>query len=395
MSLKQALAAWIDHQFEVLVRRSNHRLAKIADRIELLDGYLVTYLNLDRVIQIIREEDEPKPVLMAEFELSDRQAEAILNMRLRSLRKLEEMEIGRERDALLKERDELTKLIESPARQRTRLKRDLTALRDKFGDERRTRIEEASAAREIDWTAMIEKEPITVILSQRGWIRAMKGHLALEQVADLKWREGDEPFIHFHAQTTDRLALFASNGRVYTLAGDKLPSARGFGEPVRLFIDLDADVDIVQLLVVRPDMKLLLASSDGKGFVTSGEGTLAETRKGKQLVNVRPGAQLAVVRAIPEGADAVAAIGENRKMLVFPLSELPELGRGLGVTLQRYRDGGLSDAIAFLLAQGLSWALGGESGRVRTETDLSAWRAARGAAGRMPPIGFPRTNRFG
>jgi topoisomerase-4 subunit A len=332
---------------------------------------------------------------MAEFELSDRQAEAILNMRLRSLRKLEEMEIGRERDALLKERDELTKLIESPARQRTRLKRDLTALRDKFGDERRTRIEEASAAREIDWTAMIEKEPITVILSQRGWIRAMKGHLALEQVADLKWREGDEPFIHFHAQTTDRLALFASNGRVYTLAGDKLPSARGFGEPVRLFIDLDADVDIVQLLVVRPDMKLLLASSDGKGFVTSGDGTLAETRKGKQLVNVRPGAQLAVVRAIPEGADAVAAIGENRKMLVFPLSELPELGRGQGVTLQRYRDGGLSDAIAFPLAQGLSWALGGESGRVRTETDLSAWRAARGAAGRMPPIGFPRTNRFG
>jgi topoisomerase-4 subunit A len=395
MSLKEALAAWLKFQIQVLVRRSEVRIGKIDDRLELLEGFLVAYLNLDRVIAIIRTEDEPKPVLMAEFELSDRQAEAILNMRLRSLRKLEEMEIGRERDALLKERDELTKLIESPARQRTRLKRDLTALRDKFGDERRTRIEEASAAREIDWTAMIEKEPITVILSQRGWIRAMKGHLALEQVADLKWREGDEPFIHFHAQTTDRLALFASNGRVYTLAGDKLPSARGFGEPVRLFIDLDADVDIVQLLVVRPDMKLLLASSDGKGFVTSGEGTLAETRKGKQLVNVRPGAQLAVVRAIPEGADAVAAIGENRKMLVFPLSELPELGRGQGVTLQRYRDGGLSDAIAFLLAQGLSWALGGESGRVRTETDLSAWRAARGAAGRMPPIGFPRTNRFG
>jgi topoisomerase-4 subunit A len=250
-------------------------------------------------------------------------------------------------------------------------------------------------AREIDWTAMIEKEPITVILSRRGWIRAMKGHLALEQVADLKWREGDEPFIHFHAQTTDRLALFASNGRVYTLAGDKLPSARGFGEPVRLFIDLDGEVDIVQLVVVRPDMKLLVASSDGKGFITSGEATLAETRKGKQLVNVRPGAQLAVVRIVPDGADAVAAVGENRKMLVFPLSELPELGRGQGVTLQRYRDGGLSDVVAFQLAHGLSWALGGETGRVRTETDLSAWRAARGAAGRMPPIGFPRTNRFG
>jgi topoisomerase-4 subunit A len=242
---------------------------------------------------------------------------------------------------------------------------------------------------------MIEKEPITVILSQRGWIRAMKGHLALEQVADLKWREGDGPFIHFHAQTTDRLALFASNGRVYTLAGDKLPSARGFGEPVRLFIDLDAEVEIVQLVVVRPDMKLLLASSDGKGFVTSGEATLAETRKGKQLVNVRPGAHLAVVRAVPDDADAVAVVGENRKMIVFALTELPELGRGQGVTLQRYRDGGLSDALAFKLAEGLSWALGGESGRIRTETDLTSWRAARGAAGRMPPIGFPRSNRFG
>jgi topoisomerase-4 subunit A len=242
---------------------------------------------------------------------------------------------------------------------------------------------------------MIEKEPITVILSQRGWIRAMKGHLAFEQVADLKWREGDEPFIHFHAQTTDRLALFASNGRVYTLAGDKLPSARGFGEPVRLFIDLEAEVEIVQLLVARPELELLIASSDGKGFVTSGDATLAETRKGKQLVNVRPGARVAVVRPVTEGADAVAVIGENRKMLVFPLGELPELARGQGVTLQRYRDGGLSDAIAFPLAEGLSWALGGETGRVRTEADLTPWRAARGAAGRMPPIGFPRNNRFG
>ena len=395
MSLKQALTAWLAFQLEVLVRRSQVRIGKIDDRIELLDGFLVAYLNLDRVIEIIRTEDEPKPVLMSEFSLSDRQAEAILNMRLRSLRKLEELEIGREREALQKERDELEKLVVEPGRQRRRLKKDLQGLKDKFGDERRTRIEEVAPAREIDWTAMIEKEPITVILSQRGWIRAMKGHLALEQVADLKWREGDEPFIHFHAQTTDRLALFASNGRVYTLAGDKLPSARGFGEPVRLFIDLDAEVDIVQLLVARPEMKLLIASSDGKGFVTSGDATLAETRKGKQLVNVRPGARVAVVRPIAQGADAVAVVGENRKMVVFPLSELPELARGQGVTLQRYRDGGLSDAIAFPIAEGLSWALGGESGRTRTETDLSPWRAARGAAGRMPPIGFPRNNRFG
>ena len=394
MSLKQALTAWLAFQIEVLVRRSQVRIGKIDDRTELLDGFLAAFLNLDRVIEIIRTEDEPKPVLVAEFSLSDRQAEAILNMRLRSLRKLEEMEIGREREALAKERDELSRLIESPARQRTRLKRDLQTIKDKFGDDRRTRIEEVAPSREIDWTAMIEKEPITVILSQRGWIRAMKGHLALDQVADLKWREGDAPFIHFHAQTTDRLALFASNGRVYTLAGDKLPSARGFGEPVRLLIDLDADVEIVQLLVASPEMKLLVATSDGKGFVTSGNATLAETRKGKQLVNVRAGARVTVVRPVPETADAVAVVGENRKMVVFPLSELPELARGQGVTLQRYRDGGLSDAVVFRLADGLSWTLGGESGRVRTETDLSQWRAARGAAGRMPPIGFPRSNRF-
>ena len=394
MSLKEALLAWLAFQKDVLVRRSQVRIGKIDDRTELLDGFLVAYLNLDRVIEIIRREDEPKPVLMAEFSLSDRQAEAILNMRLRSLRKLEELEIGRERSALAAEREDLSALVAEEALQWRRLKSDLKKVRDKFGDERRTRIEQASAAREIDWSAMIEKEPITVILSQRGWIRAMKGHLALEQVADLKWREGDGPFIHFHAQTTDRLALFASNGRAYTLAGDKLPSARGFGEPVRLLIDLDAEVDIVQLLVARPEMKLLVASSDGKGFITNGEATLAETRKGKQLVNVKPGARVAIIRPILESADAVAVIGENRKMLVFPLSELPELGRGQGVTLQRYRDGGLSDAIAFPFAEGLSWALGGESGRTRTEADLSPWRAARGAAGRMPPIGFPRNNRF-
>jgi len=394
MSLKEALLAWLDFQREVLENRSRTRIGKIDDRLELLDGFLIAFLNLDRVIAIIRNEDEPKSVLMIEFSLSDGQAEAILNMRLRSLRKLEEMEIGRERTALAKEKEQLEALLASPRKQWKRLQKDLEHLKGEFGDDRRTLVEEATAGREIDWTAMIEKEPITVILSQRGWIRAMKGHLALEQVADLKWREGDGPFVHFHAQTTDRLALFASNGRVYTLAGDKLPSARGFGEPVRLFIDLEAEVEIVQLLVVRPDMKLLLASSDGKGFVTSGEATIAETRKGKQLVNIRTGARVAVVRPVPKGADAVAIIGENRKMVVFPLAELPELARGQGVTLQRYRDGGLSDAVAFVLAEGLSWTLGGERGRTRTESDLTSWRAARGAAGRMPPIGFPRSNKF-
>jgi topoisomerase-4 subunit A len=268
-------------------------------------------------------------------------------------------------------------------------------MKEKFGDERRTRIEEvASGARDIDWSAMIEKEPITVILSQRGWIRAMRGHVALDDAETLKFREGDALQQIFHAQTTDKLLLAAEDGRVYTLGGDKLPGGRGFGEPVRLLIDLPAEVGILALMVVKPEMKLLVAASDGRGFVTSGEATMAETRKGKQLVNLRPGAKVAVVRRIEAGADAVAVIGENRKMLVFPLAELPELARGQGVTLQRYRDGGLADATTLKLADGLSWTQGGESGRTRTEGDLTAWRAARGAAGRMPPLGFPRTNRF-
>ena len=394
MSLKEALSAWLKFQIEVLVRKSQVRIGKIDDRLELLDGFLIAFLNLDRVIEIIRTEDEPKPVLMAEFKLTDRQAEAILNMRLRSLRRLEEMEIGRERAKLAKEREELEKLVAEPARQRRRLKKDLEALRIQFGDDRRTRIEEMAATREIDWSAMIEKEPITVILSQRGWIRAMRGHVALDDAETLKFREGDALDTIFHAQTTDKIALFAANGRVYTLGGDKLPGGRGFGEPVRLSIDLEAEVEIVKLMVVRPDTKLLIASSDGKGFLTSGEATIAETRKGKQLANLRTGAKVAVVRQVPPNADAVAVVGENRKMLVFMIGELPELARGQGVTLQRYRDGGLSDIIAFTLADGPSWALGGETGRTRTETDLTPWRAIRGASGRMPPIGFPRSNRF-
>ncbi|MEO6433638.1 MAG: DNA topoisomerase IV subunit A, partial [Sphingomicrobium sp.] len=396
MSLKEALLAWLDFQFEVLVNRSLHRIARIDDRLELVGGFLIAFLNLDRIIAIIRGEDEPKPIMIAEFALTDRQAEAILNMRLRSLRKLEEFELSKERDALSREREELDRLVGSRERQKTRLKKDIAAMKAKFGDPRRSELRPDSAAVrvDIDWSQMIEKEPITVILSQRGWIRAMKGHSALGEIADMKWREGDGPLVQFHAQTTDRIAVFGSNGRVFTLGGDKLPSARGFGEPVRLLIDLEAEVEIVALMVMRADMKMVVASSDGRGFVTTGEAVLAETRKGKQVVNLKPGAKLAVVRAIPTDADALAVIGENRKMLVFPLGELPELGRGQGVTLQRYRDGGLSDALPFAMADGISWTLGGETGRTRTEPDLSAWRAARGAVGRMPPIGFPRDNRF-
>jgi topoisomerase-4 subunit A len=397
MGLKSCLTAWLSFQIEVLLNRSRTRIGKIDDRLELLDGFLIAYLNLDRVIEIIRTEDEPKAVMIAEFTLTDRQAEAILNMRLRSLRKLEEMEIARERKGLAKEREELVALIESPRKQRNRLKRDLETVKAKFGDPRRTTIEEKplAARAEIDWSAMIEKEPITVILSQRGWIRAMKGHLAEEEFASLKFREGDElwgrPIL---AQTTDRILIAGENGRVYTLAGDRLPGGRGFGEPVRLSIDLPAEVEIAAMLVVKPTARLLAASSDGRGFVTSGEAVLAETRKGKQLLNLRPGAKLASLRIIPEEADAVAVIGDNRKLLVFQLSELPEMGRGAGVQLQRYRDGGLADVTILKMADGLSWNMGGESGRVRSEADLSPWRAIRGASGRMAPMGFPRSNRF-
>ncbi|TMJ12691.1 MAG: DNA topoisomerase IV subunit A [Alphaproteobacteria bacterium] len=402
MSLKEALSAWLGHQFDVMVRRARHRIAKIDDRVELLEGYLIAYLNLDRVIQIIREEDDPKAVMIAEFRLTDRQAEAILNMRLRSLRKLEEMQLRTERDTLGTERAELDALVageDARKLQRARLRKDLRALRKRYSEEtplgrRRTLVEESAPPREIPLEAMIEREPITVIMSQRGWIRAMKGHVELSNPEALKFKEGDGPAYFFHAQTTDKLLLAAENGRFYTLAADKLPGGRGFGEPVRLMVDLEGEGNVVALFPAVADSKLLLASSDGRGFITSEGGAIAETRKGKQVVNLRPGAKLAIVRRIAADHDYVAVIGDNRKMIVFPVGELPEMGRGQGVQLQRYRDGGLSDARTFAMAEGISWSMGGESGRTRTEGDLSAWRTARGAAGRMPPNGFPRDNKF-
>lgn len=399
MSLHEALSQWLAHQFIVLQRKSQHRLDKIADRLELVAGYIIAFLNLDRVIEIIRTEDEPKQVMMAEFSLTDRQAEAILNMRLRSLRRLEEMELKAEQEKLEKEKAELELLLSSDARQRTRMKRDLGKLLVRYGEgtplgKRRTTIEEAAPAREIPLEAMIEREPITVILSQRGWIRAMKGQVDLASSEALKFKEGDGPFLAFHAHTTDKLLLAADNGRFYTLAADKLPGGRGFGEPVRLMIDLEGERQIIALQRAAASPSLLLAASDGRGFVVKAEDVMAETRKGKQVMTPRAGAQLKLVRGIGGEDDAVAAIGDNRKMLVFPLSEVAELARGQGVQLQRYRDGGLSDVVTFKMADGLSWAMGGESGRTRTETDLAPWRAARGAAGRMPPTGFPRDNRF-
>ena len=397
MGLKELLGNWVASQIDILQRRARHRLDKIAARLELVEGYIVAYLNLDRVIEIIRTEDEPKPVMMAEFGITDRQTEAILNMRLRSLRKLEEMELRREKDTLLAEQDELHKLLDSPARQRTRLKRDLANLRKEYGEDtplgrRRTTIAEAAPTVEFSMDAMIEKAPVTVILSQKGWIRGASGHEPLDR--EYKYKEGDGPAYALHAQTTDKLLIAADNGRFYTLGCDKLPGARGFGEPIRTMIDIDADAQIVAVLVHRPKTQLLLAASSGKGFAAVTDEILAETRKGRQVVNLKDKVRLSVVREIAEAHDHVAIVGDNRKLVVFNLEELPVMARGQGVTLQRYRDGGLADAVTFKLEDGLSWQMGGKGERTRTETEIWQWKVARGAAGRMPPQGFPRDNRF-
>ena len=407
MGLGEVLRHWLRHQIEVLVRKSQHRLEKIDARLELLQGYIIAFLNLDRIIEIIRTEDEPKPVMMAEFQLNDRQAEAILNMRLRSLRRLEEMELRRELEALEAEREDLVKLIDSPALQKKRLKKDLSALRKNYAEEtdlgrRRTSLEEAGQAREISLEAFVEREPVTVIMSKRGWIKAMKGHADLSARADFKFKEGDGPAFAFHAQTTDKILIATANGRFYTLSAEKLPGARGFGEPVSTMIDIEAGNDIVAVLPAVADGRMLLAATTGKGFIARMSEVIAETRKGRGVVTLKPGTRLKVVRpAPPETTDEtalrdqyVAVVGDNRKLVVFPMTEIPEMSKGQGVTLQRYKDGGLADAVCFRMSEGLSWTMGGDSGRMRTENDMSLWRVARGAAGRLPPQGFPRNNQF-
>ncbi|WP_443477816.1 DNA topoisomerase IV subunit A [Novosphingobium aerophilum] len=397
LGLKLLLSEWVYSQIDILLRRTRHRLEKIASRLELVAGYIIAYLNLDRIIEIIRTEDEPKPVMMAEFELTDRQAEAILNMRLRSLRKLEEMELRKEHEELLREQEELNRLLESPARQRTRLKRDLANLRKDYAENtelgrRRTTIAQATPTVEFSMDAMIEKEPVTVILSAKGWIRAARGHVALD--GDFKFKEGDGPAYAFHAQTTDKILLAVDNGRFYTLGADKLPGARGFGEPIRTMIDIDTEAHIVAALPYRPKAQLLLASNIGRGFAAETDELLAETRKGRAVMSTKLGVQLVVVREIPAEHDHVAVVGDNRKLVIFSLEELPVMAKGQGVTLQRYRDGGMSDITTLKLEDGLSWTMGGESGRTRTEKDTVMWKVARGAAGRLPPVGFPRDNKF-
>ncbi len=399
MGIKPLLESWLRHQILILTNRSRHRLDKIAARLELLRGYIIAYLNLDRVIEIIRTQDEPKPVMMAEFELTDRQAEAILNMRLRSLRKLEEMELRREHDALVKEAEGLEKLLADPKLQKKRLKKDLATLRALYAEttelgRRRTDLREAAPAREIPLEAMIEREPVTVIMSRRGWIKAMKGHADLAVPEITKFKEGDGPAFAFHAQSTDKLLIALDNGRFYTLGAQNLPGARGFGEPVRNMLDMENEAQIIALMPYDPAGKLLLAASNGRGFLAEMAELIAETRKGRQVVNLKPGVRLMVIRNVPASADHVAVVGENRKLVVFPLGELPVMARGQGVQLQRYRDGSLADATTFRLEEGLSWTMGGDSGRTRTEKDMGLWRVARGAAGRLPPNGFPRNNRF-
>ncbi|WP_375281923.1 DNA topoisomerase IV subunit A [Pseudooctadecabacter sp.] len=452
-SLKEVLRAFLDHRRDVLIRRSRHRMAKIDNRLEVLAGLITAFLNLDRVIDIIRYDDDPKAALMyedwsvphqatltratdeadylsplagvdmdsltlivdedaqapsfmesterkipssyagRENGLSDVQAEAILNMRLRSLRRLEEEALVKERDDLMRERAGLEDLLEAEDLQWKTIADQLRETRklmgaNSEGGARRTTFAEAGEVEDVPLEAMIDKEPVTVVCSKMGWIRAMTGHIDLAR--ELKFKDGDEGRFIFHAQTTDRLLVFGSNGRFYTLGASTLPGGRGMGEPLRLMVDLPNEAEIVALFIHRPGEKLIVASSAGDGFVVPENDIVAQTRAGKQVLNVRGDTVAKICK--PVTGDHVAAVGENRKVLVFPLDELPEMGRGKGVRLQKYKDGGLSDVTTFTLSEGLSWL--DPAGRTRTETELTEWTSKRASAGRMAPRGFPRDNRF-
>ena len=388
LSLKDALKEWLAHRREVLVRRSRHRLGKIQRRLEILDGYLIVFLNLDEVIAIIRESDHPRDDLMARFSLTEVQANAILDMRLRSLRRLEEDGLRTERDSLRSEQESLNSLLGDEAQQWQTVSGQIKQMRTDFvkTDRRRTTLADAPTV-DFDVTEMlIEKEPITVVCSEKGWVRAMKGHLDLK--SEFKFKDGDGSCFCLHAETTDKLLIFAENGRFYTLGCDKLPKGRGFGEPLSLMLDIPADVALVNILKAVSG-KLLVASDKGHGLVVDMDSAMAQTRGGKQVLNLPSGAR--AVACCPADGDHVAVVGQNRRLLVFPLNEVPEMSRGKGVILQRYKDGLLADVKVFTLDAGLSWQMGE---RTRTETDLLAWQGRRGSAGRMPPTGFPRPARF-
>ncbi len=397
VGLAEALGEWLTHRRDVLLRRSRHRLAQIEHRLEVLGGYLVAYLNLDKVIKIIRKEDEPKPVLMKSFKLSEIQAEAILNMRLRNLRRLEEMEIRQEDKALRAEKKSLEDLLRSEKQQWKKISDEIRAVRDRFGPKtplgkRRTGFAEAPAHDEAAIEqALVEREPVTIVVSEKGWIRALRGQVA--DLSSLSFKADDSLKLAFFAETTSKLLVFATNGRFYTIEAAKLPGGRGHGEPVRLFIDLEQETDIVSVFRYQGGRKLLVGSAQGRGFIAPEDECVANTRKGKQVLNVKaPDAARAVT--IVEG-DLVAAIGENRKMVIFPLAQVPEMTRGRGVRLQRYKDGGLSDIKTFEVEKGLSWI--DSAGRTFNLSlkELADWRGNRADAGRLAPKGFPKTNMFG
>jgi topoisomerase-4 subunit A len=393
MGLKQALQAFLNHRLEVLERRSRHRLAEIDHRLEVLDGYLIAYLNIDEVIKIIREEDEPKPVMMARFGLTDVQSEAILNMRLRALRRLEEFQIKGEHDKLSAERTTLAALLASEAKRWKAVGREIEEMKRKFGQAtklgaRRTTIETAPIVADLPRHAAIEREPVTVLVSEKGWARAVGGHdIDLDAV---KFKEGDKHLFAVKAETTDLLLIFSTDGKAFTIEVDKLPRGRGFGEPLRLMIDLGNDAEPLKVFRHQPGAKLLVAAGDSRGFVVAQDEIVARTRSGKQVLNMP--ASVEAVACVPVDGDHVAVVGDNRKLLVFPLSEMPEMARGRGVILQKHKDGGVTDVKVIRLTDGLSWKQGE---RTRTESDLRPWLGARASAGRMVPNGFPRSNRFG
>ncbi len=398
MSLHDALAAWLEHRKDVLVRRTQHRLEQIAKRLEVLDGYIVAFLNLDAVIKIIREEDDPKARLMKRFKLSDNQAEAILNMRLRSLRRLEEIELRSEHKALTEEQTHLNALLGSDKKQWGEITRQIGDLKKAYGKDtvlgrRKTSFADAPHADLADEaaSAFIEREPITVVLSEKGWIRTLRGHTS--DIDEKGFKAGDKLKIALHAETTDKLLLLSTGGKVYTLAPDKLPGGRGQGEPLRLMVDIEEGQDFVDLFVHRPGMKRLVASSSGNGFIVAEDELIANTRKGKQVLNLAGDEEAKLI--VPAVGDMVATIGENRKMIVFKRDELPEMARGKGVRLQKYKDGGIADARVFAAKDGLSWT--DSSGRVfvKSLAELRDWMGERAQAGRQPPQGFPRNNRFG
>ncbi|MBB5538424.1 DNA topoisomerase IV subunit A [Rhizobium giardinii] len=396
MALNEVLLEWLDHRREVLLRRSRFRLAAIDRRLEILGGYLIAYLNLDEVIRIIREEDEPKPALIARFTLTDLQAESILNMRLRSLRKLEEFEIRTEFDALSKEKAEIEALLASNDKQWQTVAWEIGEVKKKFAKateigRRRTLFSNAPEADlEAIQQAMIEKEPITVVISEKGWIRALKGHIS--DVSTLQFKEGDGLKLSFTASTTDRIVVVTTGGKAYTLGGDKLPGGRGHGEPLRIMVDMENDQDVLTAFVHDPSRKLLISSAAGNGFVVPETDMVANTRKGKQIMNVAMPDEAKLV--VPVKGDHVAIVGENRKMLVFPLAQIPEMGRGKGVRLQRYKDGGVSDIRCFAIADGLTWADSAGRSFTKTRDELIEWLGDRASAGRTVPKGFPRSGKF-